>query len=389
MNLFFYIINTFISKKDGAEDPDSEIEVTTKKSGFFKGIKKFFGGGSSKTTEAPTTSTTTTTTPKPTTTVKPTQRPLPAIPNQQQPFGAGDLPGFPPRQQHQPNKPGIIGLSYPSTRPPSPTPSGPKLAPMLPITSSTSTTTTTTTTVKPTIRVEQTSTTTTTTKKPVIKEDFPALPTTTRKPSTPKEDFPALPTRKNSGPVAPSPTPSLINGNAWSTPGSPTQNRVSFITTPKPANVPVSTTTHRPGHIPNHVPSSVPPPSSTTIKTGSGKSLVTDAELSQVSELIFAKETNSKLSNLHIDLQGKTKSFETKDEAPKPLFNPDDQALRSNSITKMMQLFNNYELDTTVNEHVTPMERSEENQFLDIIMVSGVMRQTMLFLQNKGRFFLM
>lgn len=90
------------------------------------------------------------------------------------------------------------------------------------------------------------------------------------------------------------------------------------------------------------------------------------------------------MANLHLDLQGKTKSFETKDEAPKPLFNPDEQALRSNSIIKMLALFNNYELDTTVNEFVTPLERSEENQFLDIIMVSGVMRQAMLFLQNKG-----
>ncbi|KAL5278722.1 ENDOU family protein [Megaselia abdita] len=247
---------------------------------------------------------------------------------------------------------------------------------------------TTTTTVKPTPKVElkpSSTSTTTTTGKPTTKDDFPTLPTkksdfttTTGKPTT-KDDFPTLPTKKSA--FIPTPTPTGSSSNAWSVPLSPTPasngnqpSKVSFITTPK-SNLPAVTpsTTHRPANAP-----------SSTRSPGSEKSLVSDEELSQVSETIFSKETNSKLANLHLDIQGRTKSFETKDEAPKPLFNPDDQALRSNSIIKMMALFNNYELDTTVNEHVTPMERSEENQFLDIVMVSGVMRQAMLFLQNKG-----
>nr|AAL68194.1 GH10845p [Drosophila melanogaster] len=50
----------------------------------------------------------------------------------------------------------------------------------------------------------------------------------------------------------------------------------------------------------------------------------------------------------------------------------------------MRLLFNNYEHDTHVNEHVTPNERKEENDFLDAVMATPVMRQAMLFLQQKG-----
>ena len=63
----------------------------------------------------------------------------------------------------------------------------------------------------------------------------------------------------------------------------------------------------------------------------------------------------------------------------------DDVALQSPTIAKMRLLFNNYELDTLVNEYVTPNERKEENDFLDAVMATTVMRQAMQFLQNKGK----
>lgn len=63
----------------------------------------------------------------------------------------------------------------------------------------------------------------------------------------------------------------------------------------------------------------------------------------------------------------------------------DEKALETSTIAKMRPLFNNYEMDTTTNEHVTPNERKEENDFLDAIMATNVMRQAMLFLQNKGK----
>lgn len=66
------------------------------------------------------------------------------------------------------------------------------------------------------------------------------------------------------------------------------------------------------------------------------------------------------------------------------LLSVDAKALEPSTIAKMRLLFNNYEQDTLVNEHVTANERKEENEFLDAVMATSVMRQAMLFLQQKG-----
>lgn len=54
------------------------------------------------------------------------------------------------------------------------------------------------------------------------------------------------------------------------------------------------------------------------------------------------------------------------------------------TIIKMRQLFNNYEIDTTVNEYVSPLERQEETEFLDAVLATPVMKAAMRFLQEKG-----
>lgn len=50
----------------------------------------------------------------------------------------------------------------------------------------------------------------------------------------------------------------------------------------------------------------------------------------------------------------------------------------------MRLIFNNYELDSFVNEYVTPNEKKEENEFLDAVLATSVMRYAMNFLQQKG-----
>lgn len=50
-----------------------------------------------------------------------------------------------------------------------------------------------------------------------------------------------------------------------------------------------------------------------------------------------------------------------------------------------MQLHNNYILETTENEYVTPQEKSEENALLDAILPTNVMQQTRNFLLQKGK----
>lgn len=54
------------------------------------------------------------------------------------------------------------------------------------------------------------------------------------------------------------------------------------------------------------------------------------------------------------------------------------------TIEKFRALFNNYERDASVNEYITPIERKEENDFLDAILATSVMRHAMSFLQQKG-----
>lgn len=45
-----------------------------------------------------------------------------------------------------------------------------------------------------------------------------------------------------------------------------------------------------------------------------------------------------------------------------------------NTVEKMQVLYNNYEQDTTINEYVSPNERKEEDEFLDAVLATPVMR---------------
>lgn len=54
------------------------------------------------------------------------------------------------------------------------------------------------------------------------------------------------------------------------------------------------------------------------------------------------------------------------------------------TIAKLRALFNNYELDTMVDETVTPTERQEEDEFLEKVLDTAVMRTAMDYLKEKG-----
>lgn len=56
------------------------------------------------------------------------------------------------------------------------------------------------------------------------------------------------------------------------------------------------------------------------------------------------------------------------------------------TMIKIRQLFDNYEIDTSVNEYVSPMERQEEAEFLDAVLATPIMKAAMRFLQSKGIF---
>uniref|UniRef100_A0A1A9ZEJ9 EndoU domain-containing protein n=1 Tax=Glossina pallidipes TaxID=7398 RepID=A0A1A9ZEJ9_GLOPL len=234
-----------------------------------------------------------------------------------------------------------------------------------------------------------TSTTTTTTKPKTVDPQFDLrvgadTEPTTKKPPT-KEDFPALPSPKSPTPTTRSPIVSS-SPSAWNqplptvTPAIPNQ-----VTTPKPLspNLPVAGGSNdRISFVPHTG-------TTTTIRPGvrensATNNLATDDEIRTLTETLYSKEANSQINLIRVNVQGKTRSIDSTDEAPQPLLEIDAKAFDAPTIAAMRSLFNNYEMDTMVNEHVTPNERKEENDFVDAVMSTNVMRQAMLFLQNKG-----
>ncbi|XP_017002381.2 endoribonuclease Arlr [Drosophila takahashii] len=425
----FHLSAAYKSEVQITPDPLDSLETTTKKSSWFGGFKKFFGS------DATTTTTTTIAPPKAVTSPKslvvtPTaaQKPPPLVISHaplvplgprpdtpgSSPFGASPPPASgpqwptsstaraPQQQQIIPGRPqqggGTAAPNLPPGfapyRPQKPQPNSYDLSygggpagtgrPGFGLgISTTSATTTSTTTHKPV------TTSTTTGKTPQQKDDFPALPGP-RRPSQ-KEDFPALPTAKT---PPSSPTPTSGSPSAWQSPLPTPQHPVHPPTKatpvqPTPASsVHPPTSTHTPTHGGSLGPHKVIGGSTTTVRPGfqsSGNSVATDDEIRQLTEQLYTKETtNNQFGNVQVNLQGRTRSIDSADEAPNPLLSVDAKALESPTIAKMRLLFNNYEHDTLVNEHVTPNERKEENDFLDAVMATPVMRQAMQFLQQKG-----
>lgn len=57
---------------------------------------------------------------------------------------------------------------------------------------------------------------------------------------------------------------------------------------------------------------------------------------------------------------------------------------RIQTIVKLRALFDNYELDTMTDETVTAAERQEEDEFLEKILDTTVMKTAMNYLKDKG-----
>lgn len=263
--------------------------------------------------------------------------------NLPQPSGAAGqpnlAPGFSP--YHPPKaQPSGLDLSYgggfnPGTRPQQGGKPGYGLAPMT--TTSTTSTTSTTTTARPQqldfdLRGGFDS------KKPgspqTGKEDFPTLPAPRRPPV--KEDFPDLPTPKSLSPTPSSPSsPSAWNQPLPASVGDPTKTPSQTPSNPSspsawnkplptPAGVPSSTllpkapTAGTNGGGVSFVPHTG---TTTTVRPGfenQGNTLATDDEIRSLTETLYTKEVNSQLNYITVNPQGKTRSIDSTDEAPKP-----------------------------------------------------------------------
>ncbi|KOB52352.1 Poly(U)-specific endoribonuclease-like protein, partial [Operophtera brumata] len=149
-------------------------------------------------------------------------------------------------------------------------------------------------------------------------------------------------------------------------------------TTPKPSTrVPVNTPTTRPV-----LPSSIVNKNQNTPAISSGPA--TDLELQTLSEELLRKDVNNAAKYVTVNYQEKTTSHSQDDRAPGPLLTISPEAWNIPTIQKFVPLLDNYERDTLVNEYVTPLERNEENDFMDAIMSTSVIRHLMNFLKAKG-----
>lgn len=363
----------------------TEPPTTTKKKGFFGGL---FGSGKEK---EPKTTTTTTTTPKPTTTTpEPTTKKS----------GGGFFGGLfgkkdktttiaPSTTVKTTAKTGAVtptvkagapvaiptstskqGLPIVPAAPTGTTPKFPGIRDAIP-----------TSTSKQGLPIVPAAPTATTPKFP--KDEFPALPTgsttaaSAAKPpvppkpvsSTPKsaDAFPSLPPK--AGSPTPAPVPTSTIANAWNKPLPTDQSSagkpgVSFVPTQAPA---AGATTR--GSTPRY----------------SEGPTATDEELTALSEQLFSKDNTNLDRYVRANYQRQTLSSSTVDEAPEPFLSVDEkQVYAVPTIDKMRALFNNYELDTMVNEYVSPMEKKEEDDFVDALLQTAVMRSAMLFLQKKS-----
>lgn len=333
--------------------------TTTKKKGFFGGL---FGGGKEK---EPKTTTTTTTTPKPTTTT-----PEPTTTKKSSGFFGG-LFGGSKKDKTTTVAPtttvkGAVTVSTTTAKSAAVTVSTPKA--VTPVAAQTST-------VKPGTPTVATPTT--------AKDAFPVLPgvSTTaasalKPPPTPpkptpkaSEAFPALPPKPDS------PTPASV----------PTSTVASAWNKPLPTQPPAASAGGKPGV--SFVPTQAPAAGGTTRTTPrySEGPTASDDELATLSEQLFSKENTNLNKHVRANYQRQTLSSSSVDEAPNPLLSVDErEVFAMPTIEKMRALFNNYEVDTMVNEYVTPMEKKEENDFVDALLATSVMRSAMLFLQKKG-----
>lgn len=251
-------------------------------------------------------------------------------------------------------------------------------AAVTPSTSSSSTSTTTTTTPRSTRQnavggqngIQSMSQTRTNV---VVPNNTPSTTSTTSgRPKSPPEDFPALgPIRRQNSASSTTPSTTTLH-SVWATaptgPTRPTGNQQS-------ANV-----------VPNQPRPTASPPSWTPSIDIPKIEIASNSELEVLTEELFSKETSGLFDKLTINYQGRTQSSAQTDEAALPLITVSETDLESVSSVKLMRkLYNNYELDTMTNEFVTPLEKREENDLVDTIMATPVMRHAMAFLQEKGK----
>ncbi|XP_031847829.2 uncharacterized protein LOC116433652 [Nomia melanderi] len=122
--------------------------------------------------------------------------------------------------------------------------------------------------------------------------------------------------------------------------------------------------------------------SNPTYSKGNG---ITDEDLEKLSEALFIKDNNNANKYITVNLQKQTTSASTSDDASQPLFTVSPDAYQGTTVQRVISIYDNYQPDTNVNEHISPLQRQEESLLVDTFLSTNVMSAAMRFLADKER----
>lgn len=111
---------------------------------------------------------------------------------------------------------------------------------------------------------------------------------------------------------------------------------------------------------------------------------VPDNDLKKFSEHLFTLDSNNAGRWIRLDLQKRTHFNNSNDEAPNILFHLKREVFTIPTVSRIIKLYDNYELNSFHNEVVTNEEKQEETTLLETILNTSVMNDTKLFLQSQG-----
>ncbi|CAG0923655.1 unnamed protein product [Notodromas monacha] len=119
--------------------------------------------------------------------------------------------------------------------------------------------------------------------------------------------------------------------------------------------------------------------------TGGGNGAVTDEQLREVSQSLWQADTKNANGAFRLVKQGRTSFGSIQDNAPSKLFEGTTASLWSSSpsISALKTLYDNYEPLVTRPETLTEGEKTEENNFLNAVLNTEVMREAKRFLTSN------
>ncbi|XP_063972638.1 endoribonuclease CG2145-like [Diachasmimorpha longicaudata] len=110
---------------------------------------------------------------------------------------------------------------------------------------------------------------------------------------------------------------------------------------------------------------------------------ISNARLEELSETLFNKDANNAWRYIKIHLQNQTTKNSSIDRAPESLLNVDPEAFQIPTIRCILQMYDNYHLDTRRREIITPDHKKEQDSLLDSFLSTDVMNIAMQFLSDN------